>query len=268
VRVPSQVLRHHSKVLASALDVEGQNGTIFMPGVSKQTLLDLVQCFRLCSLPTAIVTGCTRMVNLLIVASKYQIDPLVDACTFLISAALTSKNVPALLAIADQHQLSGLLRAAIRFATRSERALRRVKNSDEFETFSADLLRLLGAYQSSRRPVEDKLPPFLQWAVLPNEFPNGTNWSELSNDKDSLRRACFERGLEASGSKTDLVKALNTTVEVEAQDEENHYEDRDDVSTAASSEDFEQLRAPNTHVAAARKRQSQKQGWLSCFPIR
>eukprot|EP00929_Paragymnodinium_shiwhaense_P036696 TRINITY_DN19630_c0_g1_i2.p1 TRINITY_DN19630_c0_g1~~TRINITY_DN19630_c0_g1_i2.p1 ORF type:complete len:331 (+),score=58.16 TRINITY_DN19630_c0_g1_i2:225-1217(+) len=214
VQIPWRVLKHHSAVLAAALQsrmIEGSSNVVKMPDVSEKVLDSLEDCLHECGLPQHLAEDWHGLLDLLVVAKKYEIQNLVDACTFFLSCALTGENVSELLLKADKYRLTKLLRAAMYFAVGSDMAHSAVLASDEFEAFPSELLRLFVAYQKVRKTGDGNLsapPPFFQWGNVPEEFGAGTDWKSL--DKCSLRRACFERGLGTEGSVGDLVDRLTS----------------------------------------------------------
>merc|ERR1719491_520062 len=82
--------------------------------------------------------------------------------------------------------------------------------SDEYNSFSADLLRELSAYEVVRKKQvwsEDEMPLDGQWGDTPHEFPDDANWQALSIH--DLRRACFERLLGTAGTAAELAARLS-----------------------------------------------------------
>eukprot|EP00929_Paragymnodinium_shiwhaense_P045230 TRINITY_DN23132_c0_g1_i2.p1 TRINITY_DN23132_c0_g1~~TRINITY_DN23132_c0_g1_i2.p1 ORF type:complete len:281 (-),score=21.96 TRINITY_DN23132_c0_g1_i2:54-896(-) len=85
VHIPSQALRHHSAVLAAALDSEmkeGQSKVVKMADVDKRTLEDLRDCFLKGGVLRRNLTDWRRLLDLLVVAKKYEMTSLVGAYTF------------------------------------------------------------------------------------------------------------------------------------------------------------------------------------------
>eukprot|EP00929_Paragymnodinium_shiwhaense_P080206 TRINITY_DN41818_c0_g1_i1.p1 TRINITY_DN41818_c0_g1~~TRINITY_DN41818_c0_g1_i1.p1 ORF type:complete len:443 (-),score=69.79 TRINITY_DN41818_c0_g1_i1:230-1498(-) len=212
VLLPSGLVSHHSAVLAAALGsdmLEGQRKAVQMPDVSQQALKDLRDCFLTSGLPSHILTGWERLLDVLVVAKKYEIVPLVNALTFLLSSGMAPTNVAVMLLKADKYGLAGLLRAALHFAVGSDAGHKATVEADEYDVFSAELLRLFAAYEKVRKTGDGVLqtpPPHLQWGEVPHEFNVDTDWTTL--DKYSLRRACFERGLGTAGTAAEMVARL------------------------------------------------------------
>eukprot|EP00929_Paragymnodinium_shiwhaense_P036697 TRINITY_DN19630_c0_g1_i3.p1 TRINITY_DN19630_c0_g1~~TRINITY_DN19630_c0_g1_i3.p1 ORF type:complete len:320 (+),score=47.28 TRINITY_DN19630_c0_g1_i3:89-1048(+) len=166
------------------------SNVVKMPDVSEKVLDSLEDCLHECGLPQHLAEDWHGLLDLLVVAKKYEIQNLVDACTFFLSCALTGENVSELLLKADKYRLTKLLRAAMYFAVGSDMAHSAVLASDEFEAFPSELLRLFVAYQKVRKTGDGNLsapPPFFQWGNVPEEFGAGTDWKSL----DKCRSCVF-----------------------------------------------------------------------------
>eukprot|EP00929_Paragymnodinium_shiwhaense_P061589 TRINITY_DN30770_c0_g1_i1.p1 TRINITY_DN30770_c0_g1~~TRINITY_DN30770_c0_g1_i1.p1 ORF type:complete len:425 (+),score=68.01 TRINITY_DN30770_c0_g1_i1:93-1367(+) len=213
VSVPRSILMHFSPVFAAALSspmAEGRSNSIDLDA-PRETLLDLRICFIHGGLPCDICTSLERIVNLLVLASKYAIAPLVNATTYFACVGLSRSNVAKVLLTADRHSLLPLLHAAILFAARSEENFEFVRDSVEYNEYSADLVRLVSAYSpavGSGDDEEDDPPPGMQWGDVDHEFDDLTDWVELSQDE--LRRACLERFLGTSGRAAELILRLSS----------------------------------------------------------
>ena len=218
VKVSAGLLKVHSPVIAAALQAgfeETNTRMIRMTDVAQQSIEDLHHCLVSGGLPATIVTDYQRLVKLLILADKYSIAPLMDACTFYLSMSITPLNAAQLLMASDQHGLSRLRRAVMYFAIHCYQGFDAVKESDEYESFSAEILRELAAYEPVRKKSDGSdfcMPLNGQWGDAPHEFPDSTDWKAL--DKDGLRRACFERFLGTAGTKADLVTRLSKENEI------------------------------------------------------
>merc|ERR1711957_1012298 len=108
--------------------------------------------------------------------------------------AISRNNASKLLLMADMFGLSALRKAVMRFIMHNNENFDAAQDSDEYDAFSADLLREFWSYAAERKPQEAKLtalPPNVQWGEMPLEFPDGMDFEKLS--KGALRRACFER---------------------------------------------------------------------------
>jgi len=129
---------------------EGEELIIRIADVSQQTLVDLRTCLFAGGLPAGVVTSCERLLDLAIVAQKYEILYLLDACTVYLSVAMSRKNVCKLMIAAEKYRLSKLLKAAVYFAVANDANVEAVKNSDDMNEFSSELLRVLLSYISVR----------------------------------------------------------------------------------------------------------------------
>jgi len=212
VQVPRALLTVHSPVLAAAWEsgmVESTTHTLDLPDVGQQVLEDLRDCLISGGLPASAVTNWQRLADLLIVADKYAITPLVDACTFYVTMA-TSRDIAAkLLLMADGYSLFALRKAVMYFAVSNSQNFEAVRSSDEYDAFSADLLRDFWAHAAARKTQEASVAPLdMQWGNVPYEFADDSDWEKLP--KDALRRACFERLLVTSGTVAEQLLRLST----------------------------------------------------------
>merc|ERR1712187_828718 len=101
------------------------------------------------------------------------IKPLADACTFYLSMLLSPATSPKLLAISDRYNLFLLRKAAMFFTMCSRQSFEAVVSSDEYSTYSADLLRELRAFEVVRKTgdvSEVVIPTDGQWANVDYEF--------------------------------------------------------------------------------------------------
>jgi hypothetical protein len=224
VQVPEQVLCAHSPAFSAALQsgmIEGTTRTITMTDCSRQALEDLCDCLFVGGLPTSKCTDWQRLLNLAVLAHKYEVVRLVDACIFYLSVAISRENVSQLLLKADRYRLLRLLKAALQFTMHHDENLRVVQNSDESEAFSADLVHMLWTYSHVRKSntsLDARSSLTVQWGDVPNEFPEGTAWEKLS--KTDLRRACFERLLGTTGTAAELVVLLSSAPSADSPEDE------------------------------------------------
>eukprot|EP00931_Biecheleriopsis_adriatica_P086680 TRINITY_DN61293_c0_g1_i1.p1 TRINITY_DN61293_c0_g1~~TRINITY_DN61293_c0_g1_i1.p1 ORF type:complete len:413 (-),score=42.50 TRINITY_DN61293_c0_g1_i1:8-1246(-) len=211
VELPKALLCAHSSVLQAALTstmVEGQSQIIKVDDLQDQALKDAV-CLCSGGLPSAVVTTWQGLFDLLVVADKYAVQSLADACISLLSTAVSEKTVAPLIKSADEAGLTKLVRCLLYSCLSSPSRMNAVIDSDEYTIMSADLLRCFAAHQEvvgSDRFLE--YPESLQHLDVQYEFDDTTDWSNLSSFK--LRRACFERDLATSGTPKDLRKRLST----------------------------------------------------------
>jgi hypothetical protein len=211
IELPRALLFAHSSVLRAALESpmeEGQSRSIKFADLKWQALQDFSICLCSGGLPSAIVTGWERLLDLLIVADRYCVRALVDACIALLSMAISVKTVAPLMKAAEVAGCPKLLRCILYFCLASSDRMNVVIDSDEYAHFSSDLLRSITAHQevvqSARFP---EYPDSFQYAELDKEFNETTDWSTLSSSK--LRRACFERDMAASGTSAEIVTRLS-----------------------------------------------------------
>jgi len=214
VQVPRALLAAHSPVLAAAWEsgmVESKTHMLDIPDVGQQLLEDLRDCLISGGLPASVVTDWQRLADLLVVADKYAITPLVDACTFYVTMASSRDFAAKLLLMADGYSLFALRKAVMFFAVSNSQNFEAVRSSDEYDAFSADLLRDFWAHAAARKTQEapaTAAPLDMQWGNVPHEFPDDTEWEKLP--KDALRRACFERLLITSGTAAEQLVRLST----------------------------------------------------------
>ena len=196
VNVLDDFLRARSSILCAALQLEMEESRtriITMPDAEEQSLEDLRDCLNNGGLPASIVTGWQRLVNLDVLADKYAITPLADACMFYFSMKLSTNNASKLLAISDKYGLVHLKKAAMYLTMNAKQNFEAVVASDEYDAFSADLLRDLAAFEETRKSDDVSkliMPVVGQWSNTRHEFTDSTDWQTLP--KKSLRRAFFE----------------------------------------------------------------------------
>lgn len=216
LQMPKALLCTHSSVLRAALEstmVESSSGSVRMPDVSKDVLHDFAACLYSGGIPDTTVTGWERLADLLVIADKYAVAPLAEACTMLLSVGISLKNSASLLKLSDRFGLLHLRRAVIHFAVSNASRFETICNSDEYSSLSADILRDLFAHKTaySRLFSLREYPLMLQWCPSTLEFSDDTNWSLLH--ADALRRACLERKLATAGTSAELVARLSATRE-------------------------------------------------------
>lgn len=220
IQIPKALLCAHSSVLKAALDstmLEGTTQDVSMPDVDFGTLKDFATCLYSGGLPPSIVTGWERLVNLLVLADKYQVTPLAEACTTYLSVCVCGQNVGKLLKVADQHGLVNLKLVLVYYATSTSKRLDALTDSDEYASFSAQLMREIMCHRL-KRPIPSEseqrgdFPLLLQWGNVQREIPDDTKFESLS--ADTLRRACFERRLSCSGTSAELIARLTCTRDV------------------------------------------------------
>jgi len=213
VKVFDRFLRARSSVLAVALQSEMEESrthVIKMPDVQKQVLEDFRDCLNSGGLPSSVLVGWQRVAELLVLVDKYAISSLADACEFYLSMTLSPNNISKLLAFSDKYGLARLRKAGMYFTMSTKQNFEAVVASDEYDTFSGDLLREIAAFEETRKDQDvSKLivPTMLQWGDAPLEFPDSTDWQTLP--KKSLRRACFERLLGTAGTAAELLVRLS-----------------------------------------------------------
>lgn len=211
VELPQALLCAHSTVLRAALEgpmEEGQTRSIRVGDLKRQALLDFSVCLCSGGLPAALVTDWQRLLDLLVVADKYCVHALVDACISLLSVAISTKTVAPLMKAADEAGFTKLMRCLLYYCLGCTDRMRFVIDSDEFSHFSADLLRNIFAHQECLELGRFlKYPTSLQYLEVGQEFHDATDWSTLSTSE--LRRACFERDLSSSGTSAEIVTRLS-----------------------------------------------------------
>eukprot|EP00929_Paragymnodinium_shiwhaense_P098162 TRINITY_DN59696_c0_g1_i1.p1 TRINITY_DN59696_c0_g1~~TRINITY_DN59696_c0_g1_i1.p1 ORF type:complete len:435 (+),score=40.49 TRINITY_DN59696_c0_g1_i1:145-1449(+) len=213
VSIPKAMLLHFSKVLAAGLqsDMSESRSHVFDTlDAPKGALEDMRTCFIHGGFASSVCTSLDRLLELLVLADRYAIAPLVTSATFYCCVGLHRGNVAKVLLKADKHQLLPLMHAALRFATWDRETLSAVQDAEEYNAFSADLLRLVSAYAELIEPRIDNdrpLPVNLQWGDVPHEFPGTTDWRKLSQPQ--LRRACLERCVATSGSAIEMAARLS-----------------------------------------------------------
>jgi len=218
LRVARSLLCTHSGVLRAAFAsgmAEEASDSVDMPDVRREALEMFISCLYRGGLPASLVGPWTKVVSVLILADKYGVDGLADACVWCLSVCLSKQNAAMMLKLADENGLVKLRQAAVNFATSHIKRAEAIMNSDEYASLSADLLRELTAHwmrlaqaAASSKEELDVVPPFLQWGSLTREleFRDQTDWQKQhAND---LRRACFERGLATAGTPGELIARL------------------------------------------------------------
>eukprot|EP00929_Paragymnodinium_shiwhaense_P003535 TRINITY_DN10409_c0_g1_i1.p1 TRINITY_DN10409_c0_g1~~TRINITY_DN10409_c0_g1_i1.p1 ORF type:complete len:426 (+),score=39.84 TRINITY_DN10409_c0_g1_i1:185-1462(+) len=214
VAIPKLMAVHFSEVWRAALRsdmTESRSHVIDTKDASRQALEDLRSCFIQGGFPASVCTSLDRVLDLLVLANRYAITPLVTCTTFYACAALLRQNVARVIQLADKHGLCRLLYAALRFAAFDPK-MSLIQSSAEYETYSAELLRVVSAYAELHPEVRTEsiwndIPPNLQWGDMPQEFPDTTDWQSLS--RPQLRRACVERCLATTGSAEEVVARLS-----------------------------------------------------------
>merc|ERR1712113_1194692 len=215
VHVLEGFLCSHSSVFDAALKSdmeEAKTRVIKVPDAKKMALEDLCHCLISGGLPPSIAIDCDwqRVCDLLLLADKYAIAPLADACLFYISMMGSRTNASKLLLVSDRSGLTRLTRAVMNFTLSSTDNFNEVVNSEEYDMLSSDLLRIFQAYSETRKDISPKemtVPLMCQWENVPREFVDDTDWQGLP--KQSLRRACFERLLGTAGTTAELVSRLS-----------------------------------------------------------
>jgi len=214
IQVPRDVLCAHSPVFTAALNadmLESKSRFVDIPDASDSVLSDLADCLFSGGFLESICTSWRRVLELAVLAQKYAMKPLVEACTFYLCIAMSRDNFCELLMLADKFHLLQLRKAAVCFAMYDNDNLEALTDSDEFEELPADFVRVLMAYSTRRRRDdggEKAPPPAMQWGSVPREFHDNTDWERLP--KDALRRACFERLLCTSGTAAELIDLLSS----------------------------------------------------------
>eukprot|EP00931_Biecheleriopsis_adriatica_P105429 TRINITY_DN79998_c0_g1_i1.p1 TRINITY_DN79998_c0_g1~~TRINITY_DN79998_c0_g1_i1.p1 ORF type:complete len:430 (+),score=60.04 TRINITY_DN79998_c0_g1_i1:33-1292(+) len=212
LHLPKALLCAHSPVLRAALESpmeEGKSQAITVVDVKPGALKDFSVCLLSGGLPSSIVTDWERLVDLLFVADKYDVQALVDSCISLLSVAITSKTVAPLMKIADGAGFAKLLRCLLYYCLACPARMASVIDSDEYSQFSADLLRNIVAHREVMEQGRFLMyPDSFQYLDVKQEFDNATDWSKLSSSQ--LRRACFERDLSASGTPAEMIDRLAT----------------------------------------------------------
>jgi len=211
LELPKAVLSAHSAVLRAALDSdmqEGQSQTIQVVDVQKQALHDFAVCLCSGGLPSVVVTSWERLVDLFVVADKYDVRALVDACISLLATAICEGTVAPLMKIADAGGFTELLRCLLYYCLASSKRMNIIIDSDEYTHFSAGLLRNIAAHQELMESDRFlKYPESFQYLQVEKEINDEIDFSTLSTSK--LRRACFERDLSASGTPAEIVARLS-----------------------------------------------------------
>eukprot|EP00929_Paragymnodinium_shiwhaense_P092336 TRINITY_DN52200_c0_g1_i1.p1 TRINITY_DN52200_c0_g1~~TRINITY_DN52200_c0_g1_i1.p1 ORF type:complete len:421 (-),score=71.41 TRINITY_DN52200_c0_g1_i1:357-1619(-) len=210
--VPKQILTHFSAPLSAALHsdmTEGKSNVIDMPDVSQQALDDLRSCFLCGGFQREVCTSMSRLLDLLVLAKKYEISPLVDAAVYYTCIGLSRQQVSKVLLVADRHGLLRLLHAGFMYAVRSDDNFQAIVESEAFNDFSADLVRLVTTYACCVKGEDtvQSMPMNMQWGDVPHEFPDNSEWQKLSQQQ--LRRACLERFLGTAGTAAEMACRLS-----------------------------------------------------------
>jgi len=218
IQVSKAFICTYSTVLEAALEsnmIEGTSNTIFMPDVRVDVLKDFATCLYTGGLHPSIVTEWKRLADLLVVADKYGVSPLAEACVMHLSVCLSKDNFGELLRLVDQGGLTSLRRPLVYFSTHDDEIWTALTDSDEYTSLSADLMRDLCSHRSqgphlqkSQTDAYGTGPLLLQWGQVDREFADDAKWETLPGD--SLRRACFERELGTSGTSAELVARLSS----------------------------------------------------------
>jgi len=246
ISVPRAMLCAHSSVLKAALEsgmTEGRSNTIELPDVRRRPLEDFASCLFSGGLPGQVATSVDRLLDILILADRYDVAPLAAACVWSLSVAASDQNVSRLLRSCELHGLTRLYRVLVHFTKADVKRIEAVMNSDEYSELGPDTVRELFAQwlpklqapvvaskdsssgmhaqagphggalspQNSVSGAEDgEVPPFLQWGNVEREFSDKSDWQQLHANE--LRRACFERELATTGTAEELASRLGTTV--------------------------------------------------------
>jgi len=164
MQIPKALLCTQSEALRAALESsmeEGTSNTVRMADVSEEGLKDFALCLLTGGVNPSVLTSWKRISRLATVADKYAVKALADSCASFLSVATTKNNIAALLNFVDQRPVFiELRRSLIRFALAEKDNIDIVMNSDEYATFSADLLRDLLAF-SPPSPQPDRAKTFL-----------------------------------------------------------------------------------------------------------
>ncbi|CAE8600343.1 unnamed protein product [Polarella glacialis] len=209
VCVPKEMLCGSSPVLKAMLEskmVEATSCILEMPDVQESTLKDFVGCLDESGFPDRMATSIPRILELLVIADKYEVTALADALVQVLSPRILSHNVGMLLVFAERNHLLKLRRALINFIRHDKQHADALMNSDEFASLGVETVRDLLAFCSQEAQLPKQLPPYLLWGDAPKEFEDEADWQKL--DANSLRRACFERGLATSGVPKELISRL------------------------------------------------------------
>jgi len=204
-QVPRKLLCAHSPVLEVMLNssMAESGGHIDMAGTPVKAIGDWVLCLLNGGLVREVAQCTDRVTGVLILCDKYEVDALSDACTWTLTMTLSRNNVAERLAVSDEHGLTKLRLAALKFAASTSDRMNAVTGSTEYSTYSPSLLRDLMAHQNA--PPQSDPPVYLQWGN-DYEFTPETCWTGL--DPQAVRRACLERHLATTGSLAELLARL------------------------------------------------------------
>ena len=214
LQLPKALLCFHSPVMKAAFRssmVEATHCTIYMKDIEEETLKDFAVCVYQQGLPNSLITGWERLVRLLIMAQKYNITALATAITTILSAGISRDNAASLFKYSEKYNLLGLRRSLINFVTFDSKNLEAVTATDEYCSFSSNLLRDILAHRRKKMRKDcsyGKFPLMLQWGHIGYEFKDGCDWENLH--PDSLRRACCERNLATTGAAADLIQRISS----------------------------------------------------------
>jgi len=221
VQVPKDLLCTYSEVFRANLKsemAEASSKVIEMTDLHGETVETFLSCLYYGGFPPPLATlPWRRTAELLVMADRYAVQPLADTCVWVLCVALSNRNAADMLRLADERGLSKLRFAVVSFATSHVRRAEAMMNKDAFASFGPDLLRELTAHWMQLKQREasedevDVIPPFMQWTEYrrDQEFDDATEWQKLP--ANSLRRACFERGLASVGTAAELVARLSGT---------------------------------------------------------
>merc|ERR1711862_1004911 len=122
-----------------------------------------------------------------------------EYCAEMVGKTLAVENVAERLSIADIYGCAALRASCLSFITKSSSVLADVQSTPGFEHLTTTRPTLLKDILATiSKPAQEKK----RKSASEFEFPAGSDWARLS--LASLKRACKERGLLESGTKSTL----------------------------------------------------------------